>query len=91
MSVAEVIAGLAFLVALIGLVLNGRKDTRSDAAANAIIDTKLNSLIGGVDEIRVEMRSMRESVNEHGERLGRVEERTKIIEHRLDAIEGKGK
>ncbi len=91
MDVSAVIAGAAFVVALIGLILNGRKDTRSDAAANAVIETKLNTLIGGVDEIRVEMRTMRESVNEHGERLGRVEEKTKNIEHRLDTIEGKSK
>jgi hypothetical protein len=79
----------AVLISFVGLVLNTRKDTRSDAAANAIIQTKLDSLITGVDDIRVEMRTMRDTIGDHGERLARVEQRAQSNTHRLDALEGK--
>jgi len=81
----------ALLVAFFGLVLNSRKETRSDAAANAIITTKLDSLITGVDDIRVEMRTMRDTIGDHGERLARVEARAQSNSHRLDTLEGKNK
>ena len=56
---------------------------------NAIIQTKLDSLITGVDDIRVEMRTMRDTIGDHGERLARVEARAQSNTHRLDALEGK--
>ena len=79
----------ALLISIIGLLMSGRKDTRSDAAANAIIQTKLDSLITGVDDIRVEMRTMRDTIGDHGERLARVEARAQSNTHRLDVLEGK--
>ena len=79
----------AMLVSLVGLFLNTRKDTRKDAAESAIIQTKLDSLISGVMEIRVEMRSIQDSIRDHGERLATVEARAKSNEHRLDALEDK--
>ena len=79
----------AFLVSLVALILNSRKDPRADAATNAVTQTKLDNLISGVTEIRVEVRSMRESINDHSERLARVEARAESNTHRLDAIDGK--
>ena len=89
METGTIISIGALLISLIGLLLNTRKDTRTDAATNAIIQTKLDSVISGVDDIRVEMRTMRESINDHGERLARVEARSSSNTHRLDALEGK--
>ena len=91
MDASLVISLGALLVAFFGLVLNSRKETRSDAATNAIITTKLDSLITGVDDIRVEMRTMRDTIGDHGERLARVEARAQSNSHRLDTLEGKNK
>lgn len=91
MESSTVISLGALLVAVLGLTLNGRKDTRSDAATTAIIQTKLDTLIGGVDEIRVETRSLRQEISNHGERLAALEARSKSNTHRLDALEGKKK
>jgi len=77
----------AVVLSFIGLLLTGRKDTRTDAASNAIIQTKLDSLITGVDDIRVEMRTMRDSISDHGERLARVEARAQSNTHRIDQLE----
>ena len=73
MELGIVISCAAVLISFIGLIMTGRKDTRTDAAANAIIQTKLDSVINGVDDIRVEMRTVQKTIVEHGERLAKVE------------------
>ena len=87
MEQSTLIALGALLISFVGLILNSRKDTRSDAATNAITQTKLDNLITGVTDIRVEVRSMRDAINDHSERLARVEARAESNTHRLDAIE----
>ena len=89
METSTLIALGALLISLAGLLLNSRKDTRTDAASNAITQTKLDNLITGVTDIRVEVRSMRESINDHSERLARVEARAESNTHRLDTLEEK--
>ena len=89
METGVLISLVAVCVSIIGLILSGRKDTRTDAANAAIVQTKLDNLINGVTDIRVELRSMRETVTEHSERLARVEARAQSNTHRLDALEGK--
>lgn len=89
MDTGTVISIAAALIALVSLLLNSRKETRSDAAALARIDTSLNTLNSGVTDIRVDLRSMRESITDHSERLARVEARAESNTHRLDTIEGK--
>ena len=54
MGEAQVISLVALAVAFLGLLLNSRKDTRQDAAETARVQAKLDSLINGVDEIRLE-------------------------------------
>ena len=89
MEASTYVALGALLVSLISLALNIKKDSKTDAAANAITQTKLDNLIGGVNDIRIEVRTMRESINDHSERLARVEARAESNTHRLDTIEGK--
>ena len=89
METGTVISIAAALIAFVSLILNSRKETRSDAAALARIDTSLNTLNSGVNDIRVELRSMRESITDHSERLARGEARSESNTHRLDTLEGK--
>ena len=89
METGVLISLVAVAISAIGLILSGRKDTRTDAANTAIVQTKLDNLINGVTDIRVELRSMRETVTEHSERLARVEARAQSNTHRLDTLEGK--
>lgn len=89
MEVGVYISLAAVLISFIGLALNGRKDTRSDAAQNAIIQTKLDSAISGINEIRVDLRSMQNAISDHGERLARVEARAASNTKRLDQLEGR--
>lgn len=87
METSTMIALGALLVSLVGLFLNTRRDTRQEAATNAVTQTKLDNLIAGVNDIRLEIRTMRESINDHSERLSRVEALAENCMKRLDAIE----
>ena len=88
METSTIISLVAVLLSFGGLLLSSRKDTRTDAATTATIQAKLDSLIVGVDDIRVEMRAMRETIGDHGERLAKVEARAASNTHRLDTLEG---
>ena len=86
---ATYISLAAVLISLLGLLLNSRKESRTDAASVARMETKLDSVANGVDDIRVEIRTMRDTVSDHGERLAKVEARASSNTHRLDALEGR--
>ena len=90
METGTIISLGALLIALVSLILNSRKETRTDAAATARIETSLGTLNSGVNDIRVDLRSMRESLAEHSERLVRVEAVSQSNAHRLDVLEKKG-
>jgi len=79
----------AVVISFVGLVLSGRKTTREDAAQGAKLDAQLSSIAGGVEDIRVEIRSTRERLNGISERLSAVESSCKSAHHRLDMMEGK--
>ena len=89
MEPGTVVSICAMVIALLGLLLNSRKETRTEAASMAEIKTGLNTVNNGVNEIRVELRSIRDSLNEHTDRLARVETMAENNSHRLDALEGK--
>ena len=80
----------AMVIAFLGLILNTRKETRTDAAESAKIQTKLDNLITGVTDIRVEIRAMQGTIGDHSERLAKVESRAESNTHRLDALEVDG-
>lgn len=89
METGTMIAALALIVAFGGLILNSRKESRTDAASMAEIKTGLNTVNSGVNEIRVDLRKIQEDLNEHTDRLARVETLADTCRRRLDVLEGK--
>ncbi len=89
METGTIISLAAVAISFVALIMNGRKETKTDAAAIARIETSLGTLNSGVNDIRVDLRSMRDSLADHSERLARVEARAESNTHRLDVIEGK--
>lgn len=93
MSISEIIAAGALLVALVTLLVNRNRDSKTDTkeATTAQVKTmaKLDSIANGVDEIRVEQRAMRDRVDTLAERMAGVESSTKSAHHRLDELEGR--
>ena len=89
METSTIISLGALAVAVVGLMLNSRRDTRTDAASLAIIQTKLNTVISGVEEIRVDNKAIQKELSQHGQKLVELEQRMKSNTHRLDQLEGK--
>ena len=63
----------ALLVAFMGLLLNSRKESRNVAASLAEIKAGQNTLISGINDIRVEIRSLRDLSRELTERVAKAE------------------
>lgn len=86
MDISAILSLAAVAVSLVGLLLSSRKTTRDDAASNAEVKTMLGSISSGVEDIRVEMRTMRGRVDGLAERLSAVESSCKSAHHRLDQL-----
>lgn len=87
METGVIISLVAVLISAVGLLLTGRKGTREDAAGSARLEAKLDSISSGVEDIRVETRTMRSRVDGLAERLSAVESSCRSAHHRLDQLQ----
>lgn len=87
MNAANVISLLSLVLACVVLLANSRKDTRGDAKQEARTEAKLDSITSGVTEIRLDLRSMRDELKDHGLHIAAVESSVKSAHHRLDELE----
>lgn len=87
MELKDILSAAAVLLSVLALILNSRKETRQDAAGNARLEAKLDSISSGVEDIRVETRTMRSRVDGLAERLSAVERDCKNAHHRLDQLQ----
>lgn len=91
MNTANIISLLSLVLACVVLLVNTRKDTRGDAKqearTEARTEAKLDSITSGVNEIRLDLRSMRDELKDHGLHIAAVESSVKSAHHRLDELE----
>ena len=86
LGVSEWIALGSLLLALVTVLLNGRKNARTDAAAQARQEAKLDGVSRGVDDIRLDMRSLKQDLSAHAAKLAELESSAKSAHHRIDEI-----
>lgn len=93
MTTTELFALGSLIVAALSLIVvvsrNRRGDTQSDAEEKAYTRAKLDSIMNGVDESRVEYRTMRQRVDGMSTELASVKSSCASAHHRLDSIEGR--
>ena len=89
METTVLISIVALVVAALGLILNAKKETKADSAALTEIKTGLTTANNGISDIRVDLRQLQGSINDHSERLARMEARVENNTHRIDMLEGK--
>lgn len=87
MSMETAIALVGLLVAVLTVILTGRRDTRGDAAERAETKAMLTSIKGGVDDLRVDNRTMREDLRKMAVDLARVDQSAKSAHHRIDDLQ----
>lgn len=83
----------SILIAYLGYQLNKQKqqtehqkNVKDDATREAVIETKLDNISNGVDNIRIDLRANERQIGALGERVTRVEESAKQAHKRLDNI-----
>ena len=69
---------------VLGFIRTGKKDIKDDTACNIRLESKLDYVSQGVDDIRLDMKDHGRKIESLNERLVRVEESTKSAHHRLD-------
>lgn len=87
MSWETAIAFGGLLVAVITVILAGRRDTRGDAAERAETKAMLSSIKGGVDDIRLEQRRMRDRADQQAKELAECMSSCRSAHKRLDEHE----
>jgi molybdopterin-biosynthesis enzyme MoeA-like protein len=65
-----------------------KNEVKTDATREAVIETKLDNISNGVDNIRIDLRANERQIGEVREWVTRVDESAKQAHKRIDKIEG---
>ena len=63
-----------------------RRGSQSDAAAQARQEERLSSISRGVDDIRLDMKSLKSDISAHTAKIAELESSAKSAHHRIDEI-----
>lgn len=79
---------IAGVVAVTSIRRNKATDDRKEASEMTTLIVKLENINNGVNEIKSDMRNMRNDIQDLRDRLIIVEQSTKSAHHRLDGLDG---
>ncbi|GEM04539.1 hypothetical protein HMI01_15270 [Halolactibacillus miurensis] len=92
-----IISITSVMIAVLGYQLNKQKQAteyqttiKNDATREAVIETKLDSISLGVENIRIDLRASERQLGALSERVTRVEESNKQAHKRIDKIKSEG-
>lgn len=85
--ISAVSLGFGIYQGVSNLRRNDHQDNRAEATQITAVIVKLETIGEGVNEIKVDMRNIKNEINDIRERLTKVEESTKSAHHRLDGME----
>ena len=77
---------LGFLVGLLTYSRNRDKDVKAAAARTAVLETKLDTISGGVEVIQREIKALEKQRESLSERLTRIEEGNKLANRRIEEL-----
>lgn len=80
---------VAGVVMITTVFRNKATDDKKEASETTTLIVKLENINNGVNEIKSDMRNMRDDIQDLRDRLIIVEQSTKSAHHRLNTIEGK--
>lgn len=66
---------------------NFKQDAKEEASNYTKVETKIDYISNGVDDIRLDIKAQDRKISDISERLIRVEESTKSAHHRIDGLE----
>ena len=77
------------LIAFLGYVLNRDNSKKSSAISEAGMKVTLDHICRVVDDIKIDVKTSKEQMNELSRNLARIEEITKSAQQRIDKLEQK--
>lgn len=81
---------LGAVLGFIGFMRYKREDTKEETSSFTKVETKIDYISKGVDDIRLDIKSQDRKIVDIVQRLTRVEESAKSAHHRIDGIEKEG-
>jgi uncharacterized protein Yka (UPF0111/DUF47 family) len=87
--ISDIVAVLSLLLAALVFAVGQRKDGRASAAQDQLVRDKLDRNNELARDTRDTVREMSRKLDDHGERIVRVEQRVDALEQRADRIENK--
>ena len=84
---SELISFAALCVAVITLMLNKNKESTKTISEIAKLGARIESIQNGVDDIRVELRSMRTKMENISQRVSACETADELLTARVDKLE----
>lgn len=76
-----------FLISYLSFQRTWDKDIKSDAREDGVIETKLDSIGKGVDDIRIDLKANEKQMIRMNEQIIRVDESVKSAHKRIDKID----
>jgi peptidoglycan hydrolase CwlO-like protein len=86
-EVGVLVSVLMLIIAYLGYQLNKQKETKADSRQDAKLQTQLEYISKGVDDIRIDLKANEKQIGMLGERVTRVEESAKQAHKRIDKLE----
>lgn len=83
-SIALLCSLFGTLIGIAGYIRLSKKDIQEDTSSSTRLETKLDYVSKGVDDIRLDIRDQGRKIEGMNDRLIRCEESTKSAHHRLD-------
>ena len=90
MPTGDIVAILSLLLSCLIFAASQRKDSRAAAAHDQLINDKLDRNNEMSRETRDAVRDMARKLDDHGERITRVEQRVSALEDRADRFDRLG-
>lgn len=90
MQAGDLIPFFSLALSLVIFVASMRKDSQANAAHDQLISDKLDHINEMSRETRDAVRDMTRKLDDHGERITRVEQRVAALEDRADRLDRLG-
>lgn len=87
--ISAVSVAFALYSGMVNINRNKKKDEQAEATSMATVIAKLENIGNCVNEIKADMRNVKDDVQRMRERLVAVEQSTKSAHHRIDNLIGK--
>lgn len=87
MTIGEIGTIVAVVLSAVSMLLGGRRNTQTDAVAQGRLEGKVDAMARSVEDIRVDVRSLKNDISAHTAKIAELESRTKSAHERIDGLE----